>query len=137
MMHRRHRSAREWRLLLSPSARHTAGGIGGRHELWSERPHGKRATSNETSNGRSRTRQHEPPLNRTNTAQETGQNSTNEHAMDWAGLAGQPYIELRIWSGNRLEVESSRPHSVLTSTYTLTCVNTKGKSTRSLVEGRT
>ncbi len=29
--------------------------------------------------------------------------------MDWAGLAGQPYIELRIWSGNRLEVRVLSP----------------------------
>ncbi len=66
-------------------------------------------TSNETSNEPRRTGQHEGGSNRTNSCHIAGLASTNERQPDLAGLPGRPSIELRIWSGDRLEVRVLSP----------------------------
>src|SRR5260370_14479366 len=66
-------------------------------------------TSNETSNEPRRTGQNEGGSNRTNSCHIAGLASTNERQPDLDGLPGRPSIELRIWSGNRLEVRVLSP----------------------------
>src|SRR5260370_29897348 len=66
-------------------------------------------TSNETSNGPRRTGQLEGPPSRTIACHIAGLNSTNRYQPDGAGLPGRPSVELRVWSGNRLEVRVLSP----------------------------
>src|SRR5207237_10857737 len=67
----------------------------------------------------------EEPRNRTNAGHNAGFTSTNEHQLDVDGQPGQPRIELRIWSGNRLEVRVLSPARVVPSSKVLTGIDSE------------
>src|SRR6267378_5239787 len=66
-------------------------------------------TSNETSHGRRHTGQHKGVSTGRLRVPSAGLNSTNEHRSGWHRTARTTVPELRIWSGNRLEVRVLLP----------------------------